>query len=111
MKVCVLGAGSWGTALAKLLADKQYATTIWTHRKEQADAINAERVNKRYLPMADLPSCLRATADLGAALHGAELIVEVVPSHALRSMLHEVRGMIPDNALLCGASKGIENDS
>jgi len=111
MKVCVLGAGSWGTALAKVLADKQNETALWTHRKDQADAINTERVNKRYLAMAELPPTLRATADLEEALRGAELVVEVVPSHALRGVLRDARSFIPEGALLCGASKGIENDS
>src|SRR5436190_23589810 len=111
MRVCVLGAGSWGTALAKVLADKQNETVLWTHRKDQADAINVERVNKRYLPVGELPATLRASADLEDALRGAELVVLVVPSHALRGVLQDAKPFIPPGALLCGASKGIENDS
>jgi glycerol-3-phosphate dehydrogenase (NAD(P)+) len=107
----VLGAGAWGTALAKVLADKQNQTTLWSHRKDLADKINQERVNARYLPIAELPPTLTATSDLERALRGAELVVVVVPSHALRGVIREAKPFIPPNALLCSATKGIENDS
>ena len=110
-QVCVLGAGSWGTALAKVLADKKYPTTLWTHRQEQADAINAEHVNQRYLPMGELPANLRATGSFADALAGAELVVSVVPSHATRGVLGEAKAHIPKDAIVCSASKGIENDT
>jgi glycerol-3-phosphate dehydrogenase (NAD(P)+) len=111
MKATVLGAGAWGTALATVLAGKGYPTTLWSHRPELADAINADRVNKRYLPAAELPECLRADSDLGRALAGAELVVLVVPSHALRGVMREARPHIPETALLCSATKGIEQES
>ncbi|MFT3774867.1 MAG: NAD(P)H-dependent glycerol-3-phosphate dehydrogenase [Minicystis sp.] len=111
MNVAVLGAGAWGTALAKVLADKQYPTTIWSHRREVADTINEQHVNTRYLPSAELPPSLRATPDLEEALHGAELVVVVVPSHGLRAVMRDARRYVPSGALLCSASKGIENDS
>ena len=81
--VAVLGAGSWGTALAKLLADKQNPTLIWSHRADLVQPINERRENPRYLPGAALPPTLRATSDLEEALRSAELVVCVVPSHAL----------------------------
>jgi glycerol-3-phosphate dehydrogenase (NAD(P)+) len=111
LTVCVLGAGSWGTALAKVLADKGNPTTLWAHREELARSINEEHRNLRYLPNAVLPATLRATGDLGEALRGAELVVVVVPSHAFRRVIREARPMIPDGALLCSATKGIENES
>ncbi|UQA62334.1 NAD(P)H-dependent glycerol-3-phosphate dehydrogenase [Polyangium aurulentum] len=110
-KVAVLGAGAWGTALAKVLADKQNPTLVWSHRPELADQINTERVNARYLPSARLPEGLRATHDMQEALHGAELVVVVVPSHAMREVIAQARPYIPGSALLCSATKGIENDS
>ncbi len=109
--VTVLGAGSWGTALAKLLADKQHPTMLWARRSDLADQINEEHENKRYLPGAALPATLRATADLEEALKGAEVVVIVVPSHSLRANMKEARRYIPENALLCSATKGIENES
>lgn len=111
MQVAVLGAGAWGTALAKVLADKDNPTWLWSHREDLARAINEEGVNHRYLPVARLPKSLRATADMQEALHLAELIVVVVPSHALRGVMREARRHVPEAALLCSATKGIENDS
>jgi glycerol-3-phosphate dehydrogenase (NAD(P)+) len=111
MNVAVLGAGSWGTALAKVLADKQFPTRIWSHRREVADTINQERLNVRYLPGAQLPATLRATHDLEEALHGADLVVVVIPSHGLRAVMRDARRFVPEAALLCSASKGIENET
>jgi glycerol-3-phosphate dehydrogenase (NAD(P)+) len=110
-KVAVLGAGAWGTALAKVLADKGNPTLVWSHRPELAEQINAEHVNARYLPSARLPDGLRATGDMQEALRGAELVVVVVPSHAMREVIAQARPFIPESALLCSATKGIENDS
>src|SRR5512141_1023746 len=110
-KVAVLGAGAWGTALAKVLADKQLPTTLWSHRREVADQINSEHVNIRYLPGFLLPATLRATTDVEEALRDAELVVVVIPSHGLRQVMRDARRHIPSEAILCSASKGIENDS
>ena len=109
--VAVLGAGAWGTALAKVLADKLNPTLLWSHRADLAEQINADRSNRRYLPIADLPPSLQATDDLEGALRGAELVVVVVPSHALRGVIRDARPYIPPGALLCSATKGIENES
>src|SRR5262245_55242704 len=109
--VAVLGAGSWGTALAKLLADKHNPTMIWSHRAELAALINERHENPRYLPGAELPLTMRATADFEEALRGAELVLVVLPSHALRGVIQKARPFIPEGALLCSATKGIENDT
>lgn len=110
-QVCVLGAGAWGTALAKALADKGNPTLMWGHEPGHAEAINAAHTNAKYLPGAPLPETLRATSDLGEALHGAELVVVVVPSHALREVMVKAKPLVPANAILCSATKGIENDT
>ncbi|WP_438005566.1 NAD(P)H-dependent glycerol-3-phosphate dehydrogenase [Sorangium sp. So ce321] len=109
--VAVIGAGAWGTALAKLLADKGNPTALWAHQGELAERIGRERQNHRYLPGVELPESLRATNDLEDALRGAELVVVVVPSHALREVVREAGRHIPRDALVCSATKGIENDS
>jgi len=111
VNVTVLGAGSWGTALAKALADQGNPTVLWAHRSELAEAINKTHKNERYLPTAELPDTLSAESDLKKALGGAELVVVVVPSHAMRSVMGDAKDHIPKGALLCSASKGIENDS
>ncbi|WP_437687546.1 NAD(P)H-dependent glycerol-3-phosphate dehydrogenase [Sorangium sp. So ce176] len=109
--VAVIGAGAWGTALAKLVADKGNPTALWAHQGELADRIGAERQNHRYLPGVELPASLRATSDLEDALRGVELALVVVPSHALREVVREAGPHIPRGALVCSATKGIENDS
>lgn len=105
----VLGAGSWGTALAKVLADQGIDLRLWAHDPAVATAIQSERVNKRYLPQAPLPSSLRATADLGDALAGTELVVVVVPSHALRDVMTKAKPHFNKDMVFCSATKGIEN--
>ncbi len=111
MKISVIGAGSFGTALAKQLADKDCATKIWARRAELADAINNDHCNERYLPGATLPDCLVATSDLAEALDGAELVVLVAPSHATRQVVRDAKAHLPAGALICCAAKGIENES
>ncbi|AKT43409.1 NAD(P)H-dependent glycerol-3-phosphate dehydrogenase [Chondromyces crocatus] len=109
--VAVLGAGAWGTALAKVLADKGNVTRVWAHQPEVAENIQRDRVNARYLPGIELPGTLHATADLEGTLRGAELVLIVVPSHALREVVKKARPYLPPGALLCSATKGIENES
>jgi glycerol-3-phosphate dehydrogenase (NAD(P)+) len=109
--VAVLGAGAFGTALAKVLADQGKPTRLWTHREEQARAIEQARSNEQYLPGVKLPPSLTATADLRRALDGAELVLFVVPSHVTREVAVAAKPLIPENALICCATKGIENDT
>jgi glycerol-3-phosphate dehydrogenase (NAD(P)+) len=110
-KVCVVGSGAFGTALAKQLADKGMATTMWSRRAELADAINEAHENARYLAGTKLPENLQASSDLGASLAEAELAVFVVPSHATRAVAEQARDHLPASALVCCATKGIENGS
>lgn len=110
-KACVLGAGAWGTALAKVLAEKGFDTVVWAHNEKLASDIREHRENRRYLPPFKLPDNLTATSSLEEALDRAELVTLVVPSHAIRETAGKIKNLIPPNALLCSASKGIENDT
>lgn len=110
-RAAVIGAGSWGTALAALLANKGYATRLWGRDPALAAYIELQRENARYLPDIKLPEKLAATANLAWALEGAELVALVVPSHALRSMAHQLLGLLPVGVTVVSAMKGIENDS
>ena len=111
IQAAVLGAGSWGTALAKLLAENGHDVRRWARRAEQAEAIQKAKENSRYLPDFPLPENLRATSVLSEALEGVGLVLSVVPTHGLRAVLDEASSLIPEHALMLSATKGIENDS
>lgn len=110
-EVAVLGAGSWGTALAKLLAENGHAVRLWARRPEQAETIERERTNAAYLPGFELPLNLRATSDLREALTGASMVLSVVPTHGLRHVLDEATPLLPEDAPILSCTKGIENSS
>lgn len=110
-RAAVLGAGSWGTALAKLLADKGFTTKLWGRRADLVEAIRATHVNERYLPGIALPSSLLPTSSLPDALLGADLVLVVVPSHGLRELVRDARPFLPDAVPIVTATKGIENGS
>jgi glycerol-3-phosphate dehydrogenase (NAD(P)+) len=110
-RVAVLGAGSWGTALAEHLASKGPSVRLWARTRELADQIARTRENARYLPGIALPAGVSATSDLQEALAGADLVLFVVPSHGLRALAREVAPLMDDRALIVTATKGIENES
>ncbi|MEU4762697.1 NAD(P)H-dependent glycerol-3-phosphate dehydrogenase [Actinosynnema sp. NPDC023794] len=107
-RVAVLGAGSWGTAFAKVLADSGTDVVLWARRADVADAISAERVNADYLPGVTLPSNLTATSDAKKALDGARAVVLAVPSQTLRENLSGWRPWLPAGATLVSLAKGVE---
>lgn len=110
-KVAVLGAGAWGTALAKVLADKGDPVAMYCRRPDLVDQINREHVNGRYLASAKLPTTLTATVDPEEALDRASMVVFVAPSHATREVARLVARKVPTDSPIVSATKGIENDS
>lgn len=110
-QVTVLGAGSWGTALAIVLAENGHDTLLWTHRQDQAEEINTEHTNKKYLPNTVLPAGLRATASLGEAAGHGKTIVVAVPTKAIREVCGEISKLLMEPKLFVHVSKGIEPDS
>ncbi|WP_280304316.1 NAD(P)H-dependent glycerol-3-phosphate dehydrogenase [Nocardia neocaledoniensis] len=106
-RAAVMGAGSWGTAFAKVLAEAGTEVTIWARRDEVAEALNSEHRNPFYLPGVQLPP-VRATADARAALDGVDLVVLAVPSQSLRANLDRWKGDIGPDATLLSLAKGIE---
>lgn len=107
-RAAVLGAGSWGTTFAKVLADAGCPVMLHARRPELATAIAERRENHEYLPGVRLPDRLRATADPAEALLGAEVVVLAVPSQSLRGNLGEWRELLPPDATLLSLMKGIE---
>lgn len=109
--VGVIGAGSWGTALAFLLADKGYDVCIWAYEEEVADAINTKNENTVFLPEIELPKNLRASNDLEETCREKDLIVVVTPSHVTRSVMTQAAPFLPRHVPIVCATKGIENDT
>ncbi|GAA2334414.1 NAD(P)H-dependent glycerol-3-phosphate dehydrogenase [Dactylosporangium salmoneum] len=111
-RAAVLGAGSWGTAFAKVLADAGTPNvTIWSRRPELAAAIRDEHHNPDYLPTMWLPGAVTATCDAQEAIDGADLVVLAIPSQTLRANLSAWSGAIRADATLVSLMKGIELDT
>lgn len=107
----VIGAGSWGTALAKLLSDKGIGITLWAHRQEHVEEINTSRENLTYLPGFKLNDNISATADIREAVSGQQVVVMVVPSHGYRDVFHQLLPHLSNSTYVISAVKGIENDT
>jgi glycerol-3-phosphate dehydrogenase (NAD(P)+) len=106
--VLVLGGGTFGTALASLLTDQGRRVALWVRRPEQADEINSEHRNSRYLPDFELPAGLRATSDLAKAVPGAPLVLMVIPSKSFRQVAGQLGDHLQGDQVLVHATKGIE---
>ena len=109
--VAVLGAGSWGTTLADLLARKGEHVRLWAYEGEVVEAVNARHVNDLYLPDSPLAPALRAFADAREAVEGADVVLSVAPSHAVRGVVERIRGSVAPGTLVVSATKGIETDT
>jgi glycerol-3-phosphate dehydrogenase (NAD(P)+) len=107
-RAAVLGAGSWGTTFAKVLADAGAQVTLHARRPELATAICESRENPDYLPGITLPSAVTATTDAEEAVDGAAIVVLAVPSQSLRENLERWTPYLPDDAILLSLMKGIE---
>ncbi len=107
-RVAVLGAGSWGTTFAKILADGGSDTIVWARRPEIAREISESKRNSDYLPRINLPRTLQATSSLAAALDGAEQVFVSVPSQSLRENLAAIGDLLPDGAIVVSLMKGVE---
>jgi glycerol-3-phosphate dehydrogenase (NAD(P)+) len=109
--VAVIGAGSWGTALAVQLGRSGMAVRLWARDPALARAIGAARENPRYLPDIPIPERVVACADHAVALDGSDLVILAVPSHFLRVVLQPMAAAIPSGAVLVSATKGLEPSS
>ncbi len=114
MKVAVLGAGSWGTALAKLLASKGIDTTLWARNEMLVNQMESTRENPRYLPGFKLPSNLKFTSSLKEAVEGSQFLLFSVPAQVTRKLAKDVSNILATDGkeypspIVCSASKGIE---
>ncbi|MGM0125006.1 glycerol-3-phosphate dehydrogenase [NAD(P)+] [Enterococcus sp. AZ194] len=109
--IAVLGPGSWGTALAQVLAENGHDVRIWGNNEAQIDEINTYHTNRHYLPDLTIPSSIRGEKELEVAIDGADAILFVVPTKAIRIVAQEFVAKVKNKPLIIHASKGLEQDS
>lgn len=110
-KVAVIGAGSWGTALAMVLADNGHETRVWGHNSARVDEMNQFHTNEKYLPGIIIPELVRAYSNLQEALNGIETIILAVPTKAIREVLRNILQFQRQPLRIVHVSKGIEPDT
>lgn len=111
MRIGVIGAGSWGTTLADLLARKGYQVCLWGYETDLVERMRASRINDLYLPQIELAANLSFTSAMPEAVSGQQLLLLVPPSQVMRPVVSQALPHIAPGTLLVSASKGIENDS
>lgn len=107
-KLCILGAGSWGSALGLVLAKKGYQVNMWTLSEEQAEKINRTRENIDYLPGVLFPNNITLTTDIENAIKDSKIIVLAVPSQAIRSVCKQIKTFVKDDQIIVDVAKGLE---
>jgi glycerol-3-phosphate dehydrogenase (NAD(P)+) len=110
MKISVVGAGAWGTALANLLTENDHEVMLWAYEPDVAESINANAENRRFLAGVPLHRDLRATTVIEQSLTGAELVFFVAPSHVLRQVATSASRHVPPATPLVIATKGIDRE-
>ena len=110
-KIAIIGAGSWGTALAMVLADNGHEVRLWGHKPEQINEINTLHTNKKYLPNITLQNSIIGYSSLEEALDGIEIMVLAVPTKAIREVLGKIKRFQKKPLTIVHVSKGIEPDS
>lgn len=111
VQVAVMGAGSWGTTVAKVFADAGNEVRLWARRAEVAEDVRDNHRNSAYLGDIELPAAMTGTTDPAEALNGAEIVVLGVPSQSLRGNLQNWKELIGSDASLVSLAKGIEHSS
>lgn len=106
--IAVIGAGSWGTTLASVLAKKGFDVVIWARETEIVRLINSERENSIYLPSIKLPESLSCTDDIFEAIKKARFIVNAVPTQYIRNIFTPIKNLLQSDSIVVSASKGIE---
>jgi glycerol-3-phosphate dehydrogenase (NAD(P)+) len=111
-EISVIGAGAWGTGLAIVLGRKgTHRVRLWAHEVDVCDSITRTHINEKFLPGRLIPDSVTAGNDLAAALADAQIVVSVMPSQHCRGLFERMRPLIPPNALVVSATKGLEESS
>jgi len=110
-RLAVIGAGSWGTALAWYLAGRGLEIDLWVYEEQVCEQISSRRENRMYLPGIEIPESVRPSLDPGAVVRGHEIVLLVTPSHVMRGILDRVKDDLAPGVSLVSAAKGIENET
>ncbi len=110
-KLCILGAGSWGTAQSILLSKNEYKVVMWAGPGDDIDAMKLTRENERYLPGVKIPEGVLISSDMGEAVQGASAVVLAVPSQVVREVSIQLQDYIKPEMLLINTAKGLEISS
>ncbi len=108
-KIGVVGAGSWGTALAILAAKQGYDVWLWARKEEDILSLQETRENKKYLPQVKLPQNIVPTVDLKETLEGADIVIMAVPSRGVRQMAEKMQPLVAEGQILVNVAKGLED--
>lgn len=111
MRVAVIGAGSWGTALSIVAGCAGHRVSLWSRDREVVAGIKRERINYKYLGAHKLPEAVEPTSDFGEALADAKLVLLVIPSHGMREVLARMLPWLKDEMIFVSATKGIETET
>lgn len=110
-KISIIGAGSFGTAIAVVLGQSGYSITIWAREEEVVDGINRNRFNPEYISDVELPKSVNASYTIKEAILGSEMVVFATPSHALREVAGKAKEHLTGKEIIVSVAKGIEQDS
>ena len=107
-KIGIIGAGSWGTALALLLHKNGHRVKVWSYREEEARELSEAREHKSKLPGVGLPEDMEFTSDLESAIEGEDVLVMAVPSTAVRATARKMKAYVREGQIIVDVAKGIE---
>ena len=109
--LAIIGAGSWGTALAIALGPRFQRIRLWVYEEDLAERLRQTRVNDVYLPGFEIPAHVEPASDLAFALEGADIVLSVMPSHLVRGLFGKMAPLLRESMILVSATKGLENES
>jgi glycerol-3-phosphate dehydrogenase (NAD(P)+) len=111
-EIAIIGGGAWGTGLAIVLGRKgTHQVRLWAHETDVCDSITQKHINEKFLPGRAIPDFVTASNDLAATLADAQIVVSVMPSPHCRGLFERMRPLIPPNAMIVSATKGLEESS
>ena len=111
-EIAIIGGGAWGTGIAIVLGRKgTHHVRLWAHEIDVCESITQKRLNERFLPGRTIPESVTASNDLDVTLRGAQIVVSVMPSQHCRALFERMRPLVPKNALIVSATKGLEEGS